>query len=728
MKVTHATNPVERAGTQMSGEFKIKATAKAFNILSSGLYSDKILAVIRELSCNAHDAHVAAGKSDVPFEIHLPTTFEPTFYVKDFGIGLSEADVMNLYTTYFDSTKADSNEFIGALGLGSKSPFSYTNSFTVESRFNGTKHVFNAFLNEDGLPEIAKLGSSPTDEGNGLTVLFSARKEDISTFHTKARQALMYFNPQPTIKNYSGYSQLKVKTLFKGDRWAFVERESSDYYTRRDGPAVKQGPVIYPINADILRREKMSKMASKILGLSLDIEVPMGMVDVAASREALSYDKRTVANLIAEFERIGYEFSNQISSTIANAKTLWEARFLLSKLIKDGQSLSMVVRDLITSNSLKVEWRGQKVETAFKADLSFIKHTNIIHLRKNSWQKKLFRSAVNLLSTDVEAKENFFVIVADYPNKAASTDTIHQWMANWVNKHNSDVNVLMLVPGVKNLLLETKKEAQQIIKTFGGGPEVMYASQLGYTPTKKVYTYKARSKTDVLAWRGFAETKDHRGRKNGYNYTYSRLTWETESVDFQDGGLYVLVERFTPMHDGKEINRLDRIVTLCKALNIPTNFYAMNAKQLAVAQEDGEWEEFIPYVIEKVKELNKNNAITDSVSASQLQRELGGFTKQLPTWVKLLDQRNNKTTAFAEMIRELNDAVVAKYPNDTDIAYGLGELGMGEIADASKRVRELTNNWSATRAMYPMLRFVNLGYDMSSSDNMNAILDYVESV
>ena len=106
------------------GEFRIRNSAKAFNILSSGLYANKIRAIVRELSCNAVDSHVAAGKQDTPFDIHLPNTLEPWFSIRDYGLGLSHDQVINIYTTYFESTKTDSNEFIGALGLGSKSPFS----------------------------------------------------------------------------------------------------------------------------------------------------------------------------------------------------------------------------------------------------------------------------------------------------------------------------------------------------------------------------------------------------------------------------------------------------------------------------------------------------------------------------------------------------------------------------------------------------------------------------
>ena len=126
------------------GEFRIRNSAKAFSILSSGLYANKIRAIIRELSCNAVDSHTAAGKADVPFDVHLPNQLEPYFAIRDYGTGLNHDQVTNIYTTYFESTKTNSNAFIGALGLGSKSPFSYTDNFTVTAIRDGIKGIYSA--------------------------------------------------------------------------------------------------------------------------------------------------------------------------------------------------------------------------------------------------------------------------------------------------------------------------------------------------------------------------------------------------------------------------------------------------------------------------------------------------------------------------------------------------------------------------------------------------------
>ena len=120
-------------GVTEAKSFSIEVNAKAFELLSSGLYTDKPLAIVRELSCNAFDAHMEAGNADRPFLIQLPNDLEPEFRIRDYGTGLKHEQVMKLYSSYFTSTKTNTNNQIGAFGLGSKSPFSYTDTFTVTS-------------------------------------------------------------------------------------------------------------------------------------------------------------------------------------------------------------------------------------------------------------------------------------------------------------------------------------------------------------------------------------------------------------------------------------------------------------------------------------------------------------------------------------------------------------------------------------------------------------------
>jgi len=169
------------------GEFRIRNSAKAFSILSSGLYANKVRAIIREYSCNAVDSHVEAGRADTPFDVHLPNSLEPWFAVRDYGVGLDEQQVRNIFTTYFESTKTATDELIGGLGLGSKSAFSYTDNFTIVAVKAGIKRVFTAFINDQGVPSIAPMGEEASNEPNGVEIRFAVEDSyDFRKFYNEA--------------------------------------------------------------------------------------------------------------------------------------------------------------------------------------------------------------------------------------------------------------------------------------------------------------------------------------------------------------------------------------------------------------------------------------------------------------------------------------------------------------------------------------------------------------
>jgi len=109
------TNNDAVTGNVTMQNFSIEMNATMFNMLSKNVYTDIIAAPIRELSTNAIDACIAANKKP-KFDVHLPTMLEPTFSVRDYGNGLSEADLLGLYSTFGASTKRESNEFNGVFG------------------------------------------------------------------------------------------------------------------------------------------------------------------------------------------------------------------------------------------------------------------------------------------------------------------------------------------------------------------------------------------------------------------------------------------------------------------------------------------------------------------------------------------------------------------------------------------------------------------------------------
>ncbi len=67
MKIHTVDNQVESSGSFKKHTFQIKAGAKAFMVLSSTLYSNKIRAFVREICCNANDSLKGGADFSVTF-------------------------------------------------------------------------------------------------------------------------------------------------------------------------------------------------------------------------------------------------------------------------------------------------------------------------------------------------------------------------------------------------------------------------------------------------------------------------------------------------------------------------------------------------------------------------------------------------------------------------------------------------------------------------------------
>jgi hypothetical protein len=314
------------------GEFKIRNSAKAFNILSSGLYANKIRAVIRELSCNAVDSHAAAGNMDTPFTVHLPTTLEPWFSVRDFGTGLNHDQVTNIYTTYFESTKTNSNDFIGALGLGSKSPFSYTDNFTVTAIQDGVERIYSAFINDEGVPSIVKMGEESTVNENGVEIKFSVNERyDFSKFISEAQVVYQYFALKPTVIGVTHFEFSEVQYEFK-DIIPGVHSRATDF-SRTSSVAV-MGNIAYPINIPASNTE-LGNLRS-LLDCNLVMYFGIGELDFQASREGLSYIPQTIESIKRKLETVNGQLTVRLAEEANKIANKWERSiFLYSKARTD---------------------------------------------------------------------------------------------------------------------------------------------------------------------------------------------------------------------------------------------------------------------------------------------------------------------------------------------------------------------------------------------------------
>jgi len=282
---------------QMSSNFKTKSfgmeiNAKAFDILVNKIYTDKIGAIVRELSANAYDSHVDAGKANVPFEIHLPNRMEEYFYIRDYGTGISEEKIYDVYIHTFKSDKTESNNFIGCMGLGSKTPFCYTDQFTIVSYYNGVQFCYFAHKDSRGIPSISASphNGTPTNEPNGLKISFNVTKYcDYLTFANKVKQYLKYYKTAPNI--IGGEINFELDSIIL-ETENFILTDITEHTHRKN--RVLMGNIPYDI-PDTMNEDKCLS--------NLIYKVDIGEIDVEASREAIE-DVENNRKIIQKFEDI----------------------------------------------------------------------------------------------------------------------------------------------------------------------------------------------------------------------------------------------------------------------------------------------------------------------------------------------------------------------------------------------------------------------------------------
>lgn len=199
--------------SQMS--FDMSKTAKLFHMLSSTLYSDKIGSVIRELSSNAYDSHLEAGKLDVPFVLTAPTYENLVFSIRDYGVGLTAEQAEKTILCYLGSSKDTTDKFIGGWGIGSKSPFAYAMNYEVLVFKDKQFAHYTCWKNESGIPEKTIIDSGHTDQENGVEIRVPVEAKDMSSFVTSLQGYMNWTNYNVVLKNGDETVEPRVPVVVK---------------------------------------------------------------------------------------------------------------------------------------------------------------------------------------------------------------------------------------------------------------------------------------------------------------------------------------------------------------------------------------------------------------------------------------------------------------------------------------------------------------------------------
>jgi hypothetical protein len=317
MKTQVIANPLISSNMQSSVMgMDAKGADMATYYLRDKIYSNKVLAVVREYVCNAVDEHKKHNISR-PIDFGIRGAGENSeFFVRDYAKGLSEEDIRNVFGMYFRSTKSNSNDQIGGFGIGSKAAHCYTDTFYVKSFHNGVCSLYVCALGggSTGIPvgHILKVSECDTTE-SGLEISLELTKPAVYSFNNVARSFIENFSSK-IVYHYYSEQVLPQEELGSVEKNGFKFRF---YKSDARVPLVRfaMGDVIYENNT-------FHNPKAQLLKKTLVIDIPIGKMTLPISRESFESTPQNEAVKKKALETLDEVINEDIASI--PAKTILE--------------------------------------------------------------------------------------------------------------------------------------------------------------------------------------------------------------------------------------------------------------------------------------------------------------------------------------------------------------------------------------------------------------------
>lgn len=510
-------------------------------ILRSDIYPDPIKAIIREYSTNAYDANVEAGRQNTPINVYLPTQADPHLVIRDYGHGLSDEEVCNTYVKYGASTKRNSNDYTGCLGIGSKSAFAYGESFTITSYTKDRITKWEASIDESQIGRISMLSEKENEYRGvetGVEISIKVKKSDIDDFHIKAKRFFPYWKTKPQCN-----IDIKDLDIFEeSNNWILLRNHEGRWSS---SPAsLVMGNIQYPID---INEFKGTEVQALLNNHNVLLKAPLGCVDIAANRETVRYTDRTKNSIIAMANNMMSDLTRALTKEIAQAPTRLQASIQSHKYDHELWNIASHLKSAATWNSLPL-----LLEINFGT-------TIVKHYKKHMWKNNEYKNYRDneVRSTSLDVHTHLTVWDSDKISQANATRRIRTLQL----KKNNDKKDEFYVIEKKHLdLVKPKLERADYTDLDNVEPlpanRTIIASSDG-KKTKKVRINVCHLKPSSLK--------------------SSRVTDECEPKATQDGQyIYVPLDRFDWLDRGDLLANLSlfqsAIKTLSKGLNDDDEF------------------------------------------------------------------------------------------------------------------------------------------------------------
>ena len=350
MRIDSTGITIETNATFEEQEFSIGDPSLIMEHLRKTIYSNPIKAICQELMSNARDAHRELGLEDVPIKVKLPNALHKTWECQDFGPGIDPKRMIDVFIKFGNSTKRGSGEFAtddgekqtGGFGVGAKTPWAYTDSFTILTRAMENdrlvERTYIALIAEDRKNKLMEMEGSAfiidvNDESipkenrqTGTTIIVDVQKDDFHDFYTHTVEVSRFWDVKPQLSGCDPLPEFKSnEMLIEGEDWGLLKGGRYDNsYAIVDGIPYRIEP--YTVSSE--------NVIYNILHSGVVIHFKVNQLSLPLSREALQYDEKTKEAIIKKCYDIHNELGEKITESLTSCTTLKEAIINFTDLTK----------------------------------------------------------------------------------------------------------------------------------------------------------------------------------------------------------------------------------------------------------------------------------------------------------------------------------------------------------------------------------------------------------
>jgi hypothetical protein len=531
----------------------------------------------------------------------------------------------DVFLKYGNSTKRVDNKLTGGFGIGAKTPFTYTDTFTVvtvtlDDDKIKRRRTYVAHKADDGI-QMSLITAEDTSDETGTSISFAVDKKDFYDFETAVRNVCSYWKVRPTIKGHKDWRWNDEKVVHSGTNWTLAEGDGSI--------KILIDCIPYTLRLGEIYEDRYCDEHRLLNNTKVRLHFNTGEVDVSATREDLDYKDRTVALIKARVKVLFDELRAHVSKSVAKAASLWEASIAWAKL-------SNRYKDYL----VEPKWNGKDllpssihIRTSVKADkvvgapdpngwLSGKDHVKVtvfenlggqIVSKKGGWNKRSIIREIRVRPTTLVALDD---TQKSRPNKLR-VETLF------------DTN-----PGITEIAVVTfKTDLGEAIANA-----TMHWADIPHTILSTIP--KAKNKNAGAKGSGKAYTVNAvKKLESGYS-SYKWTPVKDRAPEDTDGGVYVIIKNGKPvLADGTPIHK-DTVARMERLLKEDTIYGILYKYRNKISSD---WEEISAKAVLKAGELRSKKTVQDYIThgGTNLDGIFGRhISRQLPSMVgELKDKR-----------------------------------------------------------------------------------------